>query len=169
MNVLNIEIKTRANNLDELETILLQNGADFKGLDHQIDTYFKVNEGRLKLRQGNIESSLIFYNRIETKGLKKSEVDLQHLPPNTDALKRILTQSFGVWKVVDKKRKIFFIDNVKFHLDTVKEVGTFVEIEAIDKELNIGEKRLSEQCDYYVDLLKIDRADFVAQSYSDMV
>lgn len=169
MNVLNIEIKACANNLDELEAILLKNGADFKGLDHQIDTYFKVPKGRLKLRQGNIESSLIFYNRIETKDLKKSEVDLQRLPKDTSALKRILTANFGLWKVVDKQRKIFLIDNVKFHLDTVKGVGTFVEIEAIDNELNIGENRLSEQCDYYVDLLKINRADFVAQSYSDMV
>lgn len=33
---------------------------------------------------------------------------------------------------MDKLREIYFIENVKFHLDVVKGLGTFGEIEAID-------------------------------------
>lgn len=39
--------------------ILRSKFADFKGVDHQIDTYFKVNKGRLKLR--DIENFLVYY------------------------------------------------------------------------------------------------------------
>ena len=50
-------------------------------------------------------------------------------------LKEILIKTLGIKAVVDKRRKIYFINNVKFHFDTVKDLGTFVEVEAIDKEI----------------------------------
>ncbi len=43
--------------------------------------------------------------------------------PNS-SLKKILAKALGILVVVDKQREIYFIDNVKFHLDTVKELGT---------------------------------------------
>jgi len=48
----NIEIKAKSNNQDAIREILKAKNADFKGVDHQIDTYFKVHNGRLKLREG---------------------------------------------------------------------------------------------------------------------
>ena len=70
MGNLNIEIKAKSNNNSEIRKILQSKSADFKGIDHQIDTYFKTNEGRLKLREGNIENKLIFYKRQNKKGPK---------------------------------------------------------------------------------------------------
>ena len=75
----------------------------------------------------------------------------------------------GVKIVVDKKRKIYFIDNVKFHFDTVKELGTFVEVEAIDKDGSIGITELKEQCRLYQELFGIKDDDLMAASYSDML
>jgi hypothetical protein len=63
MSHINIEIKARCNNPDKIRTILKSKAAKFKGIDHQIDTYFKVNSGRLKLREGNIENFLIFFQK----------------------------------------------------------------------------------------------------------
>ena len=51
METLNIEIKARCQNIDRIRTLLNEAGAEFKGTDHQVDTYFKVNSGRLKLRK----------------------------------------------------------------------------------------------------------------------
>jgi len=51
---LNVEIKARCAHLDEARKVLQELGADYKGTDHQTDTYFVVPNGRLKLRQGNI-------------------------------------------------------------------------------------------------------------------
>ena len=61
MSILNIEFKARAKDIAALEILLLQHNPSFIGEDHQIDTYFNVQVGRLKLREGNIENALIHY------------------------------------------------------------------------------------------------------------
>jgi predicted adenylyl cyclase CyaB len=77
--------------------------------------------------------------------------------------------SLGILAVVDKTREIYFVDNVKFHLDNVVGLGTFVEIEAIDKDGSIGNEKLLEQCNFYLNLLNISKDDLVDNSYSDLM
>ena len=48
--IINSEIKARCADQEAVRQYLHEHGADFKGTDHQIDTYFHVPEGRLKLR-----------------------------------------------------------------------------------------------------------------------
>lgn len=168
MAILNIEFKAKAKDIDALEQILLQHNPLFVGEDHQIDTYFNIQTDRLKLREGNIENALIHYERQDTAGAKSSHVLLyQHQPDKT--LKEILIKTLGIKIVVDKKRKIYFINNVKFHFDTVEGLGTFVEVEAIDKDGTIGKEKLQSQCDEYAALFGIAGEDFCSASYSDMV
>ena len=165
---LNIEIKAHCDNADEIRSILQQKGAEFKGTDHQIDTYFNCTHGRLKLREGNIENALIHYQRENTEGPKRSDVILYKSDPES-SLKKLLEASLGILTVVDKQREIYFVENVKFHLDTVKSLGSFVEIEAIDYALDIGEFKLMQQCNQYIDLFKISNEDLIADSYSDLM
>ena len=146
----------------------MSHGADFTGTDHQIDTYFKVANGRLKLREGNIENYLIFYEREDKAGPKQSNVILHKVEPGSN-IKDLLTKSLGVLVVVDKMREIYFIDNVKFHLDNVQGLGTFVEIEAIDKDGNIGADKLLEQCNKYLELFNISQNNLLTNSYSDQI
>ncbi|MEK6858948.1 MAG: class IV adenylate cyclase [Nanoarchaeota archaeon] len=164
----NIEFKARCSDLERVRIILKERGADFKGVDHQVDTYFNVRKGRLKLREGSIENHLIFYERQDTSGSKQSNVILFPTEPDS-IIKSMLTKSNGILAVVDKKREIYFIDNVKFHLDTVEGLGSFVEVEAIDYEGSMGVDKLKAQCDSYQELLKIRSEDFIAHSYSDMI
>lgn len=168
MEALNIEIKARSGNLGHIRSILQADGADFKGTDHQIDTYFKVPNGRLKLREGSIENNLIHYQRENKQGPKQSEVSLFKSMPGS-SLKQVLTKANGILAVVDKQREIYFIGNVKFHLDTVQSLGTFVEIEAIDTDGSIGTERLLEQCNAYLKRFNIADADLVSVSYSDLL
>lgn len=165
---LNIEIKARYHNLLKIKNILLSRSADFKGIDHQIDTYFHCTTGRLKLREGNIENSLIHYNRSDDTQPKASIVTLEKVKEDSN-IKAVLTHALGVKIVVDKHRAIYFIDNVKFHLDEVVGLGSFMEIEAIDVEGLIGEPKLQEQCAFYIDLFGIEDEDLVRVSYSDLL
>ncbi len=164
----NVEIKARCFDPEKVEKILLENGADYKGLDHQTDTYFNVKTGRLKMRQGNIEKSLIFYDRPNKKGPKQSTFNL-YKSENLEELKPLLESSLGVMVEVKKHRKIFFIDFVKFHIDEVEGLGSFVEIEAGDLEVDRTVDELRELCDYYIDLLDIKEENLVNISYSDML
>lgn len=168
MSFLNIEIKARCKNIDRIRNVLNQQNAIFKGKDNQIDTYFHCNSGRLKLREGNIEHHLIHYYREQMAGPKKSIVTLYRPQPNS-TLKEILTKSLGILVVVDKKREIYFINNVKFHIDIVEGLGPFVEIEAIDSTGDIGEEQLRDQCQNYMKLFRIQPVDLIDISYSDML
>lgn len=122
----------------------------------------------MKLREGNIENALLQYERENTAGSKPSQVILyQHQPDKN--LKAILAKALGIKAIVDKKRKIYFIDNVKFHFDTVQNLGMYIEVEAIDKDGNIGKEKLREQCDFYAAVFGIKQEDFIAASYSDLI
>ena len=165
---INFEFKAKHRNIKEAEERLLEQQPSFIGEDRQVDTYFNVANGRLKLREGTIEQSLIFYERTNTAGAKQSNVTLYNHQPDA-ALKMVLQQSLGIKTVVDKKRRIYFIDNVKFHFDTVDALGTFVEVEAIDSDGSIGLEELKRQCAFYTGLFSIQPEDFLAESYSDLL
>lgn len=167
MSILNVEIKAKSDNHSRIRDILKLKKATYKGTDYQIDTYFNVKNGKLKLREGNIENNLIHYIRENKKGPKQSKIILFKSEPNS-TLKELLTAANGILTVIDKKREIYFIDNVKFHIDTVKELGTFIEIEAIDENGNIGKEKLLLQCKYYLELFKISKNNLLSTSYSDM-
>jgi adenylate cyclase, class 2 len=165
---INIECKALCSNLEEKENKLKTLNPKYIGEDHQIDTYFNTHNGRLKLREGNIENALIQYNRNDAAQIKQSDVQLYKTENNT-ALKAILIATLGIKKIVDKTRRIYFIDNVKFHFDTVKDLGSFIEIEAIEMEPTHNASFLQEQVNYYVQFLDIANQDFLTQSYSDLV
>lgn len=166
---LNIEFKARTNRLVEQEALLQQQpNLRFAGEDHQVDTYFHVAHGRMKLREGNIEYALIHYIRENTASSKSSHVILYQPKPDP-ALKDILTKALGVKMVVRKRRRIYFIDNVKFHFDTLDGLGDFVEVEAIDQNGTIDAQTLQQQCDHYAHMFGIRREDYIAESYSDLL
>jgi adenylate cyclase, class 2 len=165
---LNVEIKARYDRPDIVREYLKENSAEFKGLDHQIDTYFNVTNGRLKLREGNIENNLIYYNRSNESKVKESQFELINIP-DANILKEVLTQCLGIKIVIEKKREIFFIDNVKFHIDEVVGLGSFIEIEASNLHVQVSKERLEEQCNYYVTQFGIKDEDLIAFSYSDML
>jgi len=71
--------------------------------------------------------------------------------------------------VVDKVREIYFIDNVKFHIDEVKDLGRFIEIEAIDDADERSEAQLLDQCRFYMVEMGIREKDLVSNSYSDLL
>jgi predicted adenylyl cyclase CyaB len=168
MKLHNFEFKARAKDLKRLELKLLELNPVFVGEDHQTDTYFNVKRGRLKLREGNIENALIYYERPDTPSAKSSDILLfKHYPEAS--LKEILTRVNGIKVIVAKKRRIYFIENVKFHFDTIPELGTFVEVEALDENGQIPVEKLQDQCINYFSFFELEEKDFVSKSYSELI
>jgi adenylate cyclase, class 2 len=168
LKINNFEFKAKVDGLVLYENKLLTLHPIFIGIDHQIDTYFNTAIGKLKLREGNIENALIQYHRENTADAKLSKVVLYEHAPNI-ALKNILALQLGIKVVVDKKRKIYFIDNVKFHFDEVENLGTFIEVEAIDTDNKIPIEQLKQQCDYYFSFLGLYKGQLIPFSYSDLL
>ena len=184
----NVEIKARCADLATARATLLGLGARLVGPDDQVDTYFRVPHGRLKLREGQIENNLIYYARPDQDGPKRSDVVLYGTRPGSD-LKALLTAALGALVAVEKRREIYFVEvsdvdvpgdpgataraqdreNVKVHLDTVTGLGSFVEIEAIDLDGTLGPALLEAQCRRLMARLGIAEADLVPASYSDLL
>ncbi len=168
MAFLNVEIKAKCNDTSFIRNYLLSAEADFKGVDEQTDTYFNVPNGRLKLREGNIENNLIFYERTNQAGPKSSHFNLVKIE-DAKGLKDALTKSNGIKVVVKKRREIYYINNVKFHIDEVPGLGVFIEIEAGNIKVDLSQEQLKEQCNFYVKEFGIKAEDLIEVSYSDML
>lgn len=170
MQHFNFEVKARTERQEMIRKWLLDNGASLRGTDLQTDTYFNLPEGcgRLKLRQGNIENNLIHYHRQDDPEARVSDVALSPVG-DAPSLKALLARALGVKVEVRKKREIYFIENVKFHLDELEGLGQFVEIEAIAISPESRLEDLKAQCTRYMDIFGIRPQDIAAQSYSDMV
>ncbi len=106
--------------------------------------------------------------RNDQAGPKQSDFILT---PVADAasLKQTLTNSLGIKVTVVKKREIYFIGNVKFHIDQLDGLGTFVEVEASNKTEDLPVEKLQEQCEYYRKAFEIKDEDLLQFSYSDML
>lgn len=168
MPYLNTETKARCADPDRVRQVLESVNAVHAGMKRQVDTYFNVRNGRLKLREEDGRSSLVYYQRPDVSGPKGSTFTLYDLPPD-DGLKEMLASALGVMVVVDKQRDLYLKDNVRFHLDVVNGLGIFIEIEANDTDGAVGGETLRKQCEHFLDLLRVHPDDLVPVSYSDLL
>lgn len=165
--MINMEIKARVEAPDRVRQVLLEQGARHVGTDRQHDTYFCVPRGRLKLRRGAIENVLVYYERPDQPGPKPCDYELAALAPD-NAAAAVLARALGVLVEVSKKRDIYRLDNLKFHVDEVDGLGSFAEIEAGGRDRG-DLPRLREQCERFMRLFGIAPDDLLEESYSDML
>jgi len=162
----NIEIKARCDDLNRARRAAEAIGAKFAGVLHQIDTYFHVKHGRLKLRQinGN-QTELIWYERPDRAEARASNY---YVVPVTDADLTLaaLSAALGVRGAVRKRRELFLWDNVRIHLDRVERLGEFIEFEAFVSDA-ASETVSSKRLDQLSGQLHI--GEQIGRSYSDLL
>jgi len=162
-----VELKAKCPNLKKIRGILHKEGATSSGIEKQIDIYFKTKNGRLKLRRGSKKSLLIYYQRPDIEGIKPNEYQLYEVG-NPEQLEKMLTAALEVRVIVKKEREVFSLQNIKFNLDKVEELGDFIEIEAMAKTSEeIG--KLEGVVKDFATLLGIREGEMQSQSYSDLL
>ena len=169
MQGVNIEFKARMRDEKRVRAALKGLRPRAAGTDHQIDTYFQIPSGRLKLRQGNIENALIFYQRQNSAQVRPSHVLLCEFSDTAQArtLRKVLAAALGVAAVVDKVREIYYVDNVKIHLDRVRHLGKFLEVEAFVQKGSL--RRGRKQAEEIKELFGVHPEDILSHSYSDLI
>jgi adenylate cyclase class IV len=164
----NLELKAIATSLSRLRRVLRELGAwqEPQPLD-QVDWYFAVPLGRLKLRQRKGESAaeLIFYVRPDTTRARTSEY--QKLPvADAAGMLRLLQAMFEPGPCVRKRRVLWLFGETRVHLDRVARLGTFVEIEVPFTGDATGARRVMRMLK---DRLGIGPGDVLACSYADLL
>ena len=167
----NIELKARCSDLAGATRVAEECGARLQSIERQHDTYFRVANGRLKLRRrwvdgSELPSELIWYERPDLSQARASDYSLVTIDRGEQLLAQ-LAGALGVATEVRKERTVYLHDNVRIHLDDVHGLGTFVEFEAI----------VDGACDDQTAHAKLERlriafaigpADVVSGSYADL-
>jgi adenylate cyclase class IV len=137
----NFEAKFDCDDLQEAERRAQLLGATFVGELLQTDTYFRVPQGRLKVREqhapeANAES--IAYFRDDSPQIRLSRYERTPLPdPQTTIA--TLTDRYGQpYAVVRKRRRLYLIGAARIHLDAVEDLGQFVEIEVVRPDVAVN-------------------------------
>jgi homotetrameric cytidine deaminase len=127
----NVELK--AHDPDPARTLerALAAGAEDRGLLRQRDTYFDVPHGRLKLREEEPGgATLIAYERPDAATERVSDYRLVPVA-EPEPLRAALGAANGVGAVVVKRRRLLIWETVRIHLDEVRGLGSFIELEAV--------------------------------------
>jgi predicted adenylyl cyclase CyaB len=159
----NLELKIKVPSHQKFISILKVIGAENKGILKQKDIYYKVKDGLLKLRIESKTYTLIKYLRDE-KGKRWSNYELLKLEGKNP--EKYLESFLKVDTVVEKKRKLFLYKNTRIHLDEVKGLGKFLELETL---FSGDRKDATKRFDEIVDILKLDLSKQIRASYKNLI
>jgi predicted adenylyl cyclase CyaB len=127
----NIEIKARVRDFSALRSRAEALSDMPVQVIPQEDTFFKVTQGRLKLRVlAPDRAQLIYYARSDAAGPKRSDYHI-HETNDPAGLKTVLELALGVRGVVRKMRYLYLVGQTRIHLDDVEGLGQFMELEVV--------------------------------------
>jgi homotetrameric cytidine deaminase len=176
----NIELKARDPQPSRTLELALALGAEDRGEIAQRDTYFAGARGRLKLREqqavdagrertapGEAAAELIQYRRADSAQARES--DYRRVPAaDAAALREALDAALGTLVVVEKRRRLLLHENVRIHIDDVRGLGSFVELEAVTgSDADLAAER--DRVERLRAGLEVADDALVSQSYSDLL
>ena len=164
----NVEIKARVADPAALRSRVAALAKERPVIIGQRDTFFNVARGRLKLRRfADASGELIFYERDDTTGPKTSRYSTSSCPDAT-GMETVLARALGVRGVVEKRRELFMIGGTRVHLDEVRGLGHFLELEVV---LRDGEPAADGEREAHDLLAKlgVPATSLVAPAYIDLL
>ena len=164
----NVELKAQLTSLEAIRSLVQPLATARLADQHQVDVYFCAPQGRLKLRTINKQAAqLIWYCRPDSSKSKTSHYVIARVD-DPENVQSALTGALGIRCQVDKHREIYLCDNVRIHLDTVVQLGEFLEFEAVlEPEMDplIGHRQIADLCQ----VLSITDVDLIQGSYVDLM
>ena len=164
----NIEIKAHIGSVESLLPIAAALADEGPTEILQDDTFFSCENGRMKLRAfSNEEGELIFYRRANQQGPKESFY-LRSPTVSPDTLRNALSQAYGQVGRVLKHRTLFIVGRTRVHLDRVKHLGHFLELEVVlqdDESLEVGVQEAHD----LMAKLGVESSQLVEEAYVDLL
>lgn len=164
----NVEIKARIANINDLEDKVagIADGEPTEIV--QDDTFFKCANGRLKLRTfPEDRGELIFYKRADESGPKECFYLISKTSePST--LREALNLAYGEIGRVQKRRLLYFVGRTRIHLDRVKGLGNFLELEVVLNDRESSEDGI-EEAKTILCQLGVNDAQLVEGAYVDLL
>ncbi len=128
-----LEFKAELRDPEVARAVCRAIGAELVRVVDQVDTYFRIPQGRFKKRESVVDGQplaveYIYYDRTDRTLPKLNHYTLYS---EQQALQRFGTSPLPVAAVVRKRREVFRLDAVTIHLDDVEKLGRFIEFESV--------------------------------------
>ena len=160
----NLELKVKLKSFSGVKKLLKEINAELVKTLTQKDVYYKNHGELLKLRIENDEQSIIKYLRDEKGSDRFSNYEVLHFTDGN--AEKFFSKIFKIEAVVQKKRQLFMYDNTRVHLDSVKGLGNFLELETL--VLN-GKSDAKQRYNEISKLLKLDQYKSIRKSYRSLM
>jgi predicted adenylyl cyclase CyaB len=164
----NIEIKARARDFKRQQGIAASLATEPAEVFNQVDTFFNVPIGRLKLRELQPDrGQLIHYLRDDIAGPKEStySITATHEPAK---LRALLTAALGVCGEVRKRRTVYHVGQTRIHFDDVERLGMFLELEVVLQAEQVREEGMA-IARSLMRQLDVAESDLIDRAYIDLL
>jgi predicted adenylyl cyclase CyaB len=164
----NIEIKAEARNFEKQSELAASLAHGDPERLMQVDTFFRVSSGRLKLREfADGTAELIQYERPDA--IEPTACNyLRYSADNPGLLKKVLSGALGLRAVVRKERTVYMVGRTRVHLDRVEGLGEYIELEVVLDTDTTAEEGVNFAHEL-MEKLEIHGEDLVEVSYVDML
>ncbi|EFA01517.1 uncharacterized protein LOC660170 [Tribolium castaneum] len=166
----NIEIKAKVRQLAKLIERAKALSETTGEVIKQHDTFYSVAKGRLKLRKFESgDAELIYYERPDVEGPKLSSYEKAIIKSEgVQDLHKVLDRALGSTGIVKKVRYLFMVGQTRVHIDSVENLGDFMELEVVLKPEQTpedGEKIALE----LMEDLGVEKEDLMSGAYTDLL
>lgn len=159
----NVEVKAPLGSREVIEGRLASLGARCVWTRRQVDTFFAVARGWLKLREAERQpAELIACERAEVEGTLTSTYHRQPCP-DVEGWRALLGHVLEAQAVVRKERSLFLWEHTRIHLDRVEGLGDFVELETVVDGISEDEGRV--ESDHVRAAFALDARTFLRVPY----
>jgi adenylate cyclase class IV len=164
----NVEVKARVASVAGLAPRVAAIATEGPTRIVQDDTFFACDGGRLKLRAFSPSAGeLIFYRRPDHPGPKESFY-VRSPTGDPDSLREALSLAYGVTGRVIKERTLFLVGRARVHLDRVRDLGEFLELEVVLRDGEPAEAGVREAHELLA-RLGVDSGQLIECAYVDLL
>jgi len=170
--MIEIEVKVKAD-LKAIEKRLVEEGANLVSEERQIDTYYSAphkdfaqTDEALRLRSVGRKNTLTYKGpRLGTVSKSRKEIVLS--VPRKPIEELLGSLGFSKFGQVIKSRRNYELGSLSVSLDNVKNLGTFMEIEALaeERDFETHERRVIE----LLEKLGFSQGEIIRQSYLELI
>jgi adenylate cyclase class IV len=166
-----VELKFLCNDFEPIREYLRFMGAQNVIFGNFIDTYY-LPDGNLRLRKVDDTEplQLISYDKEQKYGSERTCKTLVYPEgfPTIDWMEEMVRRSHGILAIVEQERNTWELNNVGIHLDTIPQLGNFVEVQAL-KDPSSNERTPLKQCEIYLEKLKVSLDEVIIHNYGELM
>ncbi len=161
----NLEIKIKLSNSAQVLNGINKLNAKKIYSSEQVDVYFENEKGRLKVRESIGEKSVIFYDRVEDGKERWSKFHFIKVesPKEWVSFFKLFMKPLVT---VKKHRTLFHYKNTRIHVDKIRGLGNFIELET---KVNSSVKKAREEFEFLCERLVLNKNEQILNSYSDLL